>query len=633
MASDPPPPIRQLVERLENTVTWIVNLVQRGKWSTLLLVLATGVGFLFLPQVGLFYKYLPGYIASEVYPAIFLIFEVLLIFLSICIRLLNLDRPISRRRLAKILAFLITVTIIGTLVIAIWPKGETAGLSSKSSTPQLSYGDRFLTPVDKVDCQDSMTLENLKRMRAGLTTQKDMEKANYGQYPKICTDGGEVQIYDNNSKALSNNKGKTVRVAVSVPISREDGPSDSAEILRGVAIAQWEWNNGEGANNRLVVGIVDDRFNSGFNDSCGRNLDSGECKTARQVADYLGKEKDVLAVIGHFSSDATAAAATTYESNNLVAISPTSTTPRSAEVSCKTQDIKNAICLNSYIFRAAPNDLFTIERFVDDIPRTIKKIVVAYEATAKYSTAYKEIFSNIFTSKEIGGVIANIDEKDTCSFSSSSRKFSAQTCLNEAKTSGVDALLLVPTTKNANKGEVKELLENNQASFGLSLLGSDSMYKFSFVNHTNVKDSNPNSPAKGMLVAIPWIKSTDQCSGLERLECKASVLFGAENNKNIPFGISWRTATAYDSTKALLSALFKTKHNASEKCKLFFLNRNECLRNKLKESLTDREFEADGVLGDGKVRFQNGDRITGDTSMVVAEANNGGFERRKKTRQ
>jgi hypothetical protein len=60
MASDPPPPIRQLVERLENTVTWIVNLVQRGKWSTLLLVLATGVGLLFLPQVGLFYKYLHG---------------------------------------------------------------------------------------------------------------------------------------------------------------------------------------------------------------------------------------------------------------------------------------------------------------------------------------------------------------------------------------------------------------------------------------------------------------------------------------------------------------------------------------------------------------------------------------------
>ncbi|NJQ97654.1 MAG: ABC transporter substrate-binding protein [Hydrococcus sp. CSU_1_8] len=100
------------------------------------------------------------------------------------------------------------------------------------------------------------------------------------------------------------------------------------EILRGVAQAQHEINQKGGIGGKLVqVKIANDENSP---------------EIAKQIAKELVRNKKIIAVIGHNSSDASLAAAPIYQEGELVAISPTSVA-------------RELSGIGNYIFRTTPS--------------------------------------------------------------------------------------------------------------------------------------------------------------------------------------------------------------------------------------------------------------------------------------
>ncbi|WP_081594686.1 ABC transporter substrate-binding protein [Allocoleopsis franciscana] len=79
-------------------------------------------------------------------------------------------------------------------------------------------------------------------------------------------------------------------------------------MLRGVAQAQNEFNQKQ-KGVRIKILIADDGNKSAH---------------AKQIAKDLVKKKEILAVVGHFTSDSTLAPSKIYQQNQLLSISPTS---------------------------------------------------------------------------------------------------------------------------------------------------------------------------------------------------------------------------------------------------------------------------------------------------------------------
>jgi branched-chain amino acid transport system substrate-binding protein len=604
---------------LENLIDQTIDRFRRGQWSSILVEIDVILFVLFFPEKGFLYQSISSICPKDIYPILLGGVLIIILLLAFVIRFFRLDRLISSRLLAGLLTLLTLATIVVAMIVFFQvPQNITLYVEGD----KLSWGEEFLTPVDQKckPLKDAATLAYNKQ-----PPDYGSAKMNYSKYVKECKDASEAQIYLNNATAmLSTNP---MKIAVAVPISRPDGICDSQEILRGIAIAQDEWNIKDRFK-KLLVGIVDDGYSSSSTGcgatiksdnnetgSCGVDHNQGECKIAYDSAKKLVDEKDILGVIGHFSSDATESAAKIYN-HKLVAISPTSTAIRK---NSEKENEKDAIILNSNIFRTAPDNSIAVENLTNKIPVKVKKIAIVYEGEGRYSRLFKENFTKYFSGKQGKGAIINSEVEDLlnpCNFSIS-RGFDAKKCLKDATGQGANALLLIPTTKNANK--IAEILKaNSESSSQLDLLGSDSMYKEQFI-----KGDNQNR-VEGMLMAVPWNRKDDPCEvNSNRLECKAARLIDAQNKPFSPLKISWRTATAYDTTQILLEGLMQT---ADQKCRFNIFDYNSCLRTNLREILLKVEAK-NGVLGDGKVKFDpQGDRMNREKKIgVVVKVQGGKF--------
>ncbi|MGL4501818.1 MAG: ABC transporter substrate-binding protein, partial [Planktothrix sp.] len=175
----------------------------------------------------------------------------------------------------------------------------------------------------------------------------------------------EALVYRNNAQILQNNQ-QFYTIAVSIPIGTS--VNTAQEILRGVAQAQMEVNQGGGiAGKSLNVMIVND---------------DNSPEVAQEVAKKLVANSEVLGVIGHFGSDTTQAAAPIYEAGQLVLISPTSTST----------NISNA---GDFIFRTVPSDRFagsSLSRYLLNT-LNLKKAVLFFNGANQYSTSLQTEFT------------------------------------------------------------------------------------------------------------------------------------------------------------------------------------------------------------------------------------------------
>ncbi|HEY9607078.1 MAG TPA: ABC transporter substrate-binding protein [Allocoleopsis sp.] len=305
----------------------------------------------------------------------------------------------------------------------------------------------------------------------------------------------EALIYLNN--AHIDNQKKSYAIGASVPIGSDVNVAQ--EILRGVAQAQNEVDASGGISGvPLKVTIAND---------------DNDPAVAQQVASEFVKNQNILGVVGNFGSDVTLAAGKVYQEGQLVLISPTST---SVQLSGFSQ----------YVFRTVPSDRFAANALSRYMLTQLqkKKAAVLFNAQSSYSKSLKDEFTTAVYG-DGGQVVAEFDLK--------SPNFNPVDAVQQAIGKGADVLMLAPNS--ATLEQALQIVQVNDRR--LQLLGGDSVY-----NPLTLQQGRSN--ASGMVLAVPWHILGNPQAEFPKV---ANQLWGGE--------VNWRTAMAYDATKALIAGI------------------------------------------------------------------------------
>jgi branched-chain amino acid transport system substrate-binding protein len=356
----------------------------------------------------------------------------------------------------------------------------------------------------------------------------------------------EALIYLNNARIGAN---QSYTIVASMPIG--SSVNAAKEMLRGVAQAQDEINREGGINGvGLKVAIAND--------------DNDE-EIAREVAAEFVNNPEILGVIGHFGSSTTLAAAEVYQQGGLVMISPTST----------------SVALSSagnYIFRTVPSDRFAGSALAKYQLETLnqQKAAVFLNSESNYSQSLKDVFTTDLFAQ--GGEI--IGEYD---FSASD--FDARRMVREASDRGAEVLMLAPNSAVLEK--MLAVVAANEEN--LPMLAGDSAYKPDILERGGEN-------ARGMVLAVPW-----HILGNPEAEFPQTSrqLWGGD--------VNWRTAMAYDATRAFIEAL-----------------KQEPTRDGVQKAFSNSQFQATGATGD--IRFlPSGDRNQAVQLVEVEQGERSGF--------
>ena len=306
----------------------------------------------------------------------------------------------------------------------------------------------------------------------------------------------EAWIYQNNAKAIASNN--FLKIAVSIPIG--GNLNVAKEILRGVAQVQEEVNSHGGIKGKLLqVAIVNDDNNP---------------LTAKKMARHLSQDDKILGVVGHNSTEASVAAAPIYQKSGLVMISPTTVG----------SSLSGA---GSYIFRTTPDTRSTADilaRYTVESARK-SKIAICFASDAKASQSFKDAFE--WSIVQAGGKVIETN----CDFSQAN--FNPVDVPAQAVSSGADALLLAPSIYNVN--QAISVVQANKKR--LPLLGNQTMYSFETLQQGS-------ADANGIILSVAWHSgdNTDR-------------VFTEEAQSQWGGDVGWRTAMAYDATKAMVVGL------------------------------------------------------------------------------
>lgn len=350
----------------------------------------------------------------------------------------------------------------------------------------------------------------------------------------------EALIYLNNALVA---RQQPVKIAVAVPIG--SNLDVAQEMLRGVAQAQAEFNQ-QGGN--LQVQIIDDK-----NDT---NL-------SREVARNVAKDNSILAVVGSNASNASLAAAKVYQQEGVVMITPTSTS----------EELSN---FGSYIFRAAPTNKEMATILADHIVNTAKRknVAICYDAQAPDNVTFKDAFMNALSAEE--GRYINTP----CDFAAPD--FNAENSVSSLISSGAEAVLIAPHIDKLNRPI--EFAKANE--WKMNLLGSFSL------NTTKITQTGQGD-LNGVVLPVPF---HDRQDSAQDFTAKAKQIWG----KNAI--LTWRTATSYDATKALITTL-----------------NNSQTRQGIQRQLRDDNFAIAGA--NGTIKFlPSGDRSLAP-ALVTVKAN------------
>ncbi|QLE54449.1 ABC transporter substrate-binding protein [Nostoc sp. TCL26-01] len=350
----------------------------------------------------------------------------------------------------------------------------------------------------------------------------------------------EVAIYYNNSLAYK--QGNPVTVAVVVPMYARRASAIS--ILRGVALAQNEFNQKSGFKSRLLnVRIANDSNNPG---------------QAKKVAKELIKDSNVLAVIGHNASQASYSALKQYQNNNLAMIAPTSA---STELQGKGffRTILSTKVAAKYLADYAIND-------------NIKKVVIYYNEDA-YSRDIKKNFKASFE-KQGGKVQLPIIDLEDSQHNAALEFY--RSLVNE---NTPDAVVFFPMTNLVSTvidivSEKRKVNLKFKSKLNLKLLGGGTLY-------TSDTLKQAKEGVEGLILTVPWFP-----------EEKNSKKFAEQACKRWEDKIDWGTASSYDATQAFIAAISQSQN----------LSRKDVI-----EKLESIKLPAEKTSGE-PLQFSNGER-------------------------
>ena len=379
----------------------------------------------------------------------------------------------------------------------------------------------------------------------------------------------ETLIYLNNA-FLEAQDAEYYTIAIVAPINSKPGTdvkdADMArEIMRGVAQAQTEinldlengWEELPGDNflkkktinkKGLKVVIADDV-----------NI----TQEAQQRAKELVKRKDILAVIGHYTSDMTLATVDIYNDDKLVLISPGSTTE---DLSKKPRD---------YFFRTVPNISTKAEYLaIYLIGKGQKQAAVFYNPNSPYTRSFWEEFTRVF--REQGGTIVAEDDF-------SQPGFDVRQAMDKVGNRTDTAIVLLPDDQVTHSlSNSIEIIRANQGRHWIA--GGWALYS------PRILELGQSKLFNKFIISVPWHRLSSSNEEFTR------------NSHQLWKGfVSPRTALSYDATRAVIQGLEE---------------QNKPTRKSTQKTLADSNFVAEGATGTIKFN-EHGDRH--DPPVVLVE--------------
>ena len=377
----------------------------------------------------------------------------------------------------------------------------------------------------------------------------------------------ETLIYMNNALLMAT-KAEYYTIAIVVPIRRnQDGSILDAnlaeELLRGIAQAQTEVNL-----NLLTPNLNKDFPGQEFLEPKaikGKGLkviiaDDANIKSeAIKRANYLVAQPEILAVVGHYTSDMTVKTVDIYDQNKLVAISPGSTTE---ELTRKPR---------KYFFRTAPTTSIEAEALVNQLISVgEKKVAVFYNPNSPFSASLWEEFKKQFEAK--GGTTFRIPKY----YDLSKNNFNAEAAIKEVEKLGKTALLVIPDGQITNSLEnaIEMIKFNNDHNW---IVAPWTLYEPRILEVAKQLKS-----VKKFAISVFWhpLISFDK-----KFPENAKKLWGGSLNT--------RSALTYDATRTLIKALEMQP---------------EPSREGMQKTLADPNFKAEGATGVIEFDPNNGNR-------------------------
>ncbi|MCL2932728.1 MAG: ABC transporter substrate-binding protein [Trichodesmium sp. MAG_R03] len=375
--------------------------------------------------------------------------------------------------------------------------------SANDITNRITLGEKSLAFDEK-----SFNPRREKAVRAIADGQSDTAIRILTDYLESKPNDPEARIFLNNLTV----KKPYYTIAVSMPIS--SNLNGSLEVLRGVAHAQFDWNDSRSVSGGMLkIAIVNDDDDDPNNGT----------QIAKEVATELAKRKKILGVVGHYSSDTSLATIDIYKENKLVSISPISTSVDLIEGT-------------PYFFRTVPSDRIAAKALAKYAQGQLNslKAVVFYSSDSNYSRSLRKEF--IY---ELGNLNIILPEDPDCDLAKWSGNIEdwgekATNVLQKAKRRGANLLMLIPSSGHLDKA--LEIVRANERE--LPIVAGDDVY-----SPKTLSEGQDN--ALGMVVAVASDIDVNEGSAFPQ---RSTKLWGTSS-------VNWRTITAYDATLALGEAI------------------------------------------------------------------------------
>ena len=351
----------------------------------------------------------------------------------------------------------------------------------------------------------------------------------------------ETLIYLNNA-LLEANKMQyyTIAVAVSIPKNQndfndDDGDSRANEMLRGVAQLQTKINLGLLNDNDPFLKYFPDQNFINKKAINGKGLkvvitnDENDELLAKKTASSLSQRPEILGVVGHYPSEMTVATVDIYKENDLVLISPGSTTSELTKY-----PRKNFLRTVFSSDQQSP----AIAKFLQE--KSIKKVVGFYSEGSPFSESFFNSFKTIFTRPPFSGTVVKLDEFDLGNNFKAEEAIQELRRQKEEKITETIGLVLFPKAIGDAQGDAIRLIKlNNSQNWVIGSWGLRSSRTLEQINNLQ--------PFQKFVIAVPWDSLTSPNQDFLK---DAKILWTTTSVNAI-------TALSYDATLALTKALEK----------------------------------------------------------------------------
>lgn len=437
-------------------------------------------------------------------------------------RYLIASEKAKNSRIFKLMTLIISSFFIGILGSGYWAYDKYASCLVERGTVGEKIGGICFRPLVTSGDKTVFISSSNFQLKQG---SKYFREKNYEQASRLFEQAIDAdptdpipQIYLNNTKAQQ--VGNPFKLAVVV--STDYYESVAKDILRGAADAQTTFNDKGGEEDRLLELVIVNDWN--------------EPIIAEKIAKDLVNQKDILGIIGHHSSDSSAAARPIYEKNNLAMVSPTSSSGQ-----LKGNGFFRTVGLTNY---AAP----TYARYIRENLGFDKVAVFYKKSTVKNKSFYSEVLKNDFQCVFHGGTVdkdskcilprEEIIDRDLEYDLASDPGLDIKKTIKEIINQDVKVIMLIPTVETsfvalaiAREVRVNSELEPNQKLHILSAIASSE-------KETLEKGGDA---VEGMVLASPCLNETSA--------------YTVAATKRWQQKIYWRVATSYDATQAFIKAI------------------------------------------------------------------------------